>query len=120
LQVLGLWDEDIAREFCPSGHYYYFEKVDSSVGEMLNAHAMLEFGPAQDAMLVDRWKAYARRDGIEKTAGAAALVVGCLALAFGLIKVDTWTRGYYSKRLFLGVPAVIILVGGIAVFWALQ
>ena len=29
----------------------------------------------------------------------------------GLLKIDTWTKGYYTKRLFLGVPAVII--GGV-------
>ena len=30
------------------------------------------------------------------------------AWSYGLLKVDTWTKGYYTKRLFLGVPAAII------------
>jgi len=38
-------------------------------------------------------------------------VLGLLGLVFGLLKVDTWTRGYYSKPLFLGVPAAIIGLG---------
>ncbi len=76
---------------------------------MKTAHALMEFTAAQDAALMDRWTAFARRAGIARTAGGSALVVACLALAFGLLKVDTWTRGYYTKRLFLGVPAAIIL-----------
>jgi hypothetical protein len=47
----------------------------------------------------------------------ATLVVGGLALAYGLLKVDTWTRGYYSKRLFVGVPAAII--GVVWLLWFL-
>jgi hypothetical protein len=40
-------------------------------------------------------------------AGAGS-ILGLLGLIYGLLKVDTWTRGYYTKRLFLGVPAAII------------
>jgi hypothetical protein len=29
-------------------------------------------------------------------------------MAWGLLKIDSWTKGYYTKRLFIGVPAVII------------
>ena len=38
----------------------------------------------------------------------AGSVLALLSLVFALLKVDTWTRGYYSKRLFLGVPLAII------------
>jgi hypothetical protein len=31
-----------------------------------------------------------------------------LTLVWGLLKIDTATKGYYTKRLFLGVPAAII------------
>ena len=48
-------------------------------------------------------------------AGAGS-VLGLVGLALGLLKVDTWTKGYYSKRLFLGVPAAII--GGLALLFA--
>src|SRR5262249_24883553 len=63
-----------------------------------------------DRWLVDSWKTYARRQGITQVGMAAAAVLGALALALLLLKVDTWTRGYYSTRLFLGVPAAIIAV----------
>ena len=40
--------------------------------------------------------------------GAAMVAVGLLGMVYGMLKVDTWTKGYYTKRLFLGVPAAII------------
>ena len=38
----------------------------------------------------------------------AGSMFALLSLVFALLKVDTWTKGYYSKRLFLGVPLAII------------
>ncbi len=38
----------------------------------------------------------------------ASFVLAVLAGILLLLKIDTWTRGYYTKRLFLGVPAAII------------
>ena len=38
----------------------------------------------------------------------AGSILGLLTLVFALLKIDTWTKGYYTKRLFLGVPAAII------------
>jgi hypothetical protein len=38
----------------------------------------------------------------------ATSVIGLLGFVFGLLKIDTWTKGYYTKRLFIGVPAMII------------
>ena len=114
---VGISDAQILREFCADE---YVEKVDASVGEMLKAHALLEFGPQEDALLVDHFKRWMRHGRLEDVVNVSALAVFGLAFVFGLLKVDTWTRGYYTKRLFLGVPAFIIVVGGIALFWAMQ
>jgi hypothetical protein len=40
----------------------------------------------------------------------AASVLGLIGVAWGLLRVDTMTKGYYSKWLFIGVPAAIISV----------
>ncbi len=104
---LGIGTDYILRELCTEE---FVEVKEFDFGDMLTAHALMEFTQAQDSLLVDRWTAFARRASVARTTAGAGLVVGCLALAFGLLKVDTWTRGYYTKRLFLGVPAAIIAV----------
>jgi hypothetical protein len=88
----------------------YVETSDSSVGPMQTAWVLLEFTEQHDRQLVDAWKAYARRDRIAATAALSGLVLAVLGGVFALLKIDTWTRGYYTKRLFLGVPAAIIAV----------
>jgi hypothetical protein len=89
---------------------YVQTTISKTVGPMKTAWALLEFTPQQDQQLVDAWKRHARREGIAKTSLAAVLVLVLLGGAFALLQIDTWTRGYYTKRLFLGVPAAIIAV----------
>jgi hypothetical protein len=108
LDSMGINIEYILSELCPEDDY--IETVNASFGEMKRAHALVEFNDAQDRFLLDRWRAYARVQSIEVVAVLSAFVVGGLAFVYGLLKVDTWTRGYYTKRLFLGVPAAIIAV----------
>lgn len=86
----------------------YVETTQASIGEMKTAWAMLEFDQADDQRLLEAWQGYARRDGIAVTAVGSLIVLGALGLVYGLISIDTWTRGYYTKRLFIGVPAAII------------
>jgi hypothetical protein len=105
LESLNIGTDYILRELCTEE---YVEDVEASFGPMKRAYALVEFNQTQDAELLNRWKTYARRDRLAMAGLGATFVVGCLALAFGLLKVDTWTRGYYSKRLFIGVPAAII------------
>jgi len=106
LEQLGLGIDYILSELCPEDDY--IETVNHTFGKMLKAHALLEFTPQQDELLVDRWRSYARSASVGAVAGVSTLIVAGLSLVYGLLKVDTWTRGYYTKRLFLGVPAVII------------
>lgn len=117
IDVVGMSDAVILREFCADE---YVEKVDASVGDMLKAHALLEFGAHQDQLLVDYWKRWLRRGRVESAVILSSFAVLGLAFVFGLFKIDAWTRGYYTKRLFIGVPAFIIAVGGIALLWAMQ
>ncbi|HEX6962462.1 MAG TPA: hypothetical protein VF175_11380, partial [Lacipirellula sp.] len=107
LEWLGVEPEHLA-EFCPQGEYE--ETITTSVGPMKRLHTLVEFTPPQEQFLLDRWLRYARMQNLELVAGISSLAVAGLALVYGLLKVDTWTRGYYTKRLFLGVPAAIIAV----------
>ena len=93
--------DDIRRE-------EYIETLDLAVGEMQQAHVLVEFTPKTDDKLLAAWREFARRDGLVRVGSLAGLVLGVVASVFSLLKIDAWTRGYYSKRLFLGVPAAII------------
>lgn len=107
LNQLGLGGDYVRREICTDE---YVETFVSSVGEMKRVYALIEFNQGQDAILADRVRAFSRRAGVMDAALLGGGLLGCVAILFGLLKADTWTRGYYTKRLFLGVPAAIITV----------
>jgi hypothetical protein len=87
----------------------YLEKVDGlSVGPMLKLYTLVEFSPAVDHELRRRWETRERTEGFKVVGVGAVLLLGLLGSVFGLLKIDTWTKGYYTKRLFIGVPATII------------
>ena len=109
INSMGITIEYILSELCPEEDY--IETINTSVGEMKRAYALVEFNEAQDRFLLDRWRDYARVESLEIVGGLLAFVVAGLAFVYGLLRVDTWTRGYYTKRLFLGVPAIIIFFG---------
>ena len=75
---------------------------------MKKLYTLVEFTPSVDAELLRRWDELRRQDRFAVVGTGAGSVLGLIGLAFGLLKVDTWTKGYYTKRLFLGVPAAII------------
>jgi hypothetical protein len=108
LEQLGITDQFIESELFVEEPY--LETVHLSVGPMKRAHALVEFADAKDRLMLERWIVYAQRESIDRVGRLSLLAVGGLGLVFGLLKVDTWTRGYYTKRLFIGVPAAIIAV----------
>ena len=107
LADLGLGGDYVRRELCTDE---YIDVVDSSVGEMRKTYSLVEFNEAQDALLIDRARSYTRQEGLFDVTLIGGGLLASVATLFGLLKVDTWTRGYYTKRLFLGVPAAIITV----------
>jgi hypothetical protein len=92
----------------------WVETIDSSVGAMQQVHLLLEFNTAADQQLVEGVRNYQRTARITGLASQAGWVVGALALLYGLLQADTATRGGYTWRLFLGVPAAII---GLVMLW---
>lgn len=102
---LGLGGDYVRRELCTDE---YIDVIDSSVGEMRKTYSLVEFNEAQDKLLVDRARSYSRHEGLQIVTLIGGGLLASVATLFGLLKIDTWTRGYYTKRLFLGVPAAII------------
>jgi hypothetical protein len=107
LADLGLGGDYVRRELCTDE---FIDVIDTSVGEMRKTYSLLEFNEAQDALLIDRARSYARQEGLFDVMLIGGGLLASIATLFGLLKVDTWTRGYYTKRLFLGVPATIITI----------
>ncbi len=88
----------------------YTETVSSSVGDMRRVHVLMEFDAVVDHHLRASWQRYERLRRLGAVGGMAGLAMGGLALAYGLLRFDTWSRGYYTKRLLIGVPAAIIVL----------
>jgi len=107
LADMGIGIDFVRREMVPENREYY-ESIEHDFGTMKRLYTMLEFRPNVDKELLRRWDELRRGERFAVVGAGASSVLGLLGLAFGLLKVDTWTKGYYSKRLFLGVPAAII------------
>ncbi len=88
----------------------YLDTVQRSFGPMKKLYLQTEFSSAVDSELRQLWDAYQRRERFAIAGVGAGTVVSLIAVLFALLKIDTWTKGYYTKRLFIGVPAAIIAV----------
>lgn len=97
----------IVREICQDE---FTETVSASFGEMKRVHVLLEFNPAVDGYLLAEWQKTERRHRLGVVGQFAAAVLSLLLLVYGLLKFDSWTQGHYTKRLLVGLPAVIIAV----------
>ena len=86
----------------------YIETAESSVGPMKRLFEQIEFTPSVDHQLMQRHDAFERRHRFAGVGLGAFSVFGLLSIAWGLLKVDTATKGYYTKWLFVGVPIAII------------
>jgi hypothetical protein len=105
LQAMGITAEYVEREI---GKDEYLETTEHSFGPMKKLYTLVEFSPAVNRELRQRWDAIERRERFSMVGLGATGVLGLLGMVWGLLKIDTATKGYYSKRLFIGVPAVII------------
>ena len=94
----------------------YLEEVERSVGKMQRIHTQLEFTRAVDSHLKGRWVAKEQSWRVGAVSAVAAVSLGLVTFVWGLLKVDTMTKGYYSKRLFLGIP---LLITGLIIFFAI-
>jgi hypothetical protein len=109
LATMGIGWDYIRREIVRPGEEYLetIERPNSTLGPMKRMYTRLSFTPQVDAHLTARWREREQSGRIFNVAMTSGVTVFGLFLLYGLLKIDTWTRGYYTKRLFVGVPAVI-------------
>ncbi len=86
----------------------FVETVEQSFGPMKKLYLQIEFTPATDRDLRLLWDSHKRNARFAMVGAGAGSLLTLLGMAFALLKIDTWTKGYYTKRLFIGVPAAII------------
>jgi hypothetical protein len=107
--------EVVAKDPANNESREYLETVTRSVGPMKKLYMQIEFTPAIDRELMQFTEAYSRQERFAVVGVGAGLVFTLLTGVWGLLKIDTATKGYYTKRLFVGVPAAIIGLIGIYV-----
>jgi hypothetical protein len=105
LQAMGISIDYVQREIAKEE---YIETSDRSFGPMKKLYTLMEFSPAVDRELRAHWENYERKQRLASVGVGAGGILGLIGCAYGLLKIDTWTKGYYTKRLFIGVPAAII------------
>jgi hypothetical protein len=88
----------------------YQEAVESSVGPMVNAYARLGFDGRTRARLQRMHRDAQTENNLLSVAGGAAGVLLILGAVFGYLKLDTLSRGYYTRRLQFAAAAVILTV----------
>lgn len=91
----------------------YLTESDSSILPMYTLHTLVVIDERGGEELIERTIAKAHSEQLEKVGVLSCGVLGLLALAFGLLKLDESTKGYYTGRLLIGVPAAIMGVLGL-------
>jgi outer membrane biosynthesis protein TonB len=108
LSRIGVGIDMVRREIAKDE---YVETVDRGFVEpMKKLYTLVEFSSTVDDELRQKANAYRREERFAVVGAGMGSIIGLLSMVWGLLKIDTWTKGYYTKRLFLGVPAAIIVV----------
>lgn len=106
-EEFGISLDYIMRDICKQE---YTQTKDFSVGDMKQVFVLMEFSPEVESHLLASWQSFLRQDRLVVIAKIAALVLASLAGVYGLLYVDTMTRGYYTNRLLVGASAAIIAI----------
>jgi outer membrane biosynthesis protein TonB len=84
------------------------EDVLASFGPMIQVHTLLEFNEETRHDLQQRWLAGRAENRLGFAGLGAGLILALLGTMFGYLKIDTATRGYYTRRLqFVAVLAIL-------------
>ena len=88
----------------------FWQESEGSFSEMQTLHTLVEIDQSDGNWLVHSWRVKRNRGTVSAVFALFGGVLGLLGLTFGLLKIDEATKGFYSKRLFVGVPVAIIVL----------
>lgn len=94
----------------------WLEKINTSLGEMYNLHALLAFDRQVEGKLRDTWNETVAKARLVLAAVVLAGAVLLLSVVYGYLKIDLVTGGAYRRRLRLAAAAVLALVAVGAAF----
>jgi hypothetical protein len=108
--------DEIKARFLRSDSVYH-EVVEVSFGPMHQVHALLEFPADFRRDLDQHWAQVVAAGRLVKTAGSALGILALVTIIFGYFRLDTATRGYYTRRLqFVAAAAILALIAAGVVF----
>lgn len=94
---------------------YYYETIQVSIGPMHQGHALLEFNDEFLAEINARWERIA---AIRRLLQAGLVFVGALSFVgvlFGYLRLDTATKGHYTRRLQFMTAMAILAIAALLV-----
>lgn len=101
----GIGMDFILSEICADE---FTATVDSSVGPMKKIYVLMEFNSWVDGAIVAKWTRHESDTRLARFGKIAGLTLAGLASVWGLLRFDTYSRGYYSKQLLGGSVLAII------------
>ncbi len=95
---------------------HWLERIDTSLGEMYNLHALLAFDRQVEGKLRDAWNETVAGARLVLAAVVFAGVILLLSLIYGYLRVDQATGGAHRRRLRLAAAGILALVAAGAVY----
>ena len=111
------YDADEIRSRFLAQDTEFSDIVEVSVGPMHQSHAMLQFAPEFRDEVQTKWSQIRQTGRVVRTAGASVGILAMLSLMFGYFRLDSATKGYYTRRLQMVFVAAILALVAIGIMY---
>jgi hypothetical protein len=120
LERLGINAGYVRANICEDDYREYLDSsvneiAGSSIGAMRRIHVLLEFDEAVQSYLKREWKDHLLEERLAVVGGGAMAVLSLVGLVFAYLRIDTATRGFYTRHLQVAAGIVTLLIIAITV-----